>query len=130
MIPKRCSDIDDYPVVCLVDDDPIIRALFSKVIQRTGCTVVTASGVEQAAAILEQQTIHIVLSDLMMPQRDDGEQLLAFVTSRYPALPVCMMSGDWSPELISRLLKSGACRCVTKPFSAESFEELVDGLDW
>lgn len=115
--------------VCLVDDDPMMCALFSRVIQRTGCTVFLCRDAAEAILVLAQHRIDLVLSDLMMPNSSDGEKLLKSILRMYPAVPVFMMSGNMCPDTQARLVGYGASACLMKPFTADVFRRLIADLD-
>ncbi len=113
------------PTVCLVDDDPIMGFLFKRVIQRSGYNVLIASGPSEAVLILADHKVDLVLSDLMMPNYSDGEQLLACVVQNYPSVPVFIMSGNMTPDVEGKLVNMGASGCLEKPFTAEAFTKLI-----
>lgn len=115
--------------VCLVDDDPMIGALFSRVIQRTGCRVMFACGFSEAKSMINEHKVDIVISDLMMPDFSDGKQLLGFVVKNYPNIPVFMMSGNMSPDTQDNLMQWGAKACLFKPFTTDVIKQLIVNLD-
>jgi len=127
---NQAGSVARSPTVCLVDDDPMIRELFSRVIKRSGCQVVVASNAADAELVLTGEQVDIVLSDLNMPDATDGEQLLKLIKATYPILPVCMMSADWPPAARKRMLEQGASACLLKPFSTDDFTQLISGLEW
>jgi len=114
--------------VCLVDDDSMVRSLFTRVIERAGCSVATACGPAEAIQLLTQSSFDVLISDLRMPEIDDGEHLLNVVKQTYPSLPVFMMSGDWAQDTQSRVLSNGASGCLVKPFTTQTFKELLNRL--
>lgn len=116
------------PNVCLVDDDDMMLSLFSRVLKRTGCDVITAKGPEAAADVLASTQIDVLISDLRMPTIADGEQLLQLAKSRYPSLAVWMMSSEFCSEMRNHLMQSGAALCIEKPFNAEKIGQLIDQL--
>lgn len=123
------KNMNSVLTVCLVDDDPTIRTLFSRVIQRAGYNVITAGGLSEAQKSLAEHPVHVVISDLRMPEACDGERLLRFVKLHFPNLPIFMMSGDWTPDTQARLMASGANDCIIKPFTTESFSRLIENQD-
>jgi signal transduction histidine kinase/DNA-binding LacI/PurR family transcriptional regulator/CheY-like chemotaxis protein len=56
--------------ILVVDDDPIILDLHSRMIEKIGCQVVTARNGREALALIEAQTPDLILLDLMMPEMD------------------------------------------------------------
>lgn len=117
------------PKICLVDDDNIMLSLFSRIIQRSGCDVVTAKGPKDAMAVLSSGTFDLVICDLRMPDMEDGEKLLSLIRKLLPQLSIVMMSCDVPVEVHERLLAAGASGCVTKPITVAIVSSLVDTLD-
>jgi DNA-binding LacI/PurR family transcriptional regulator/DNA-binding response OmpR family regulator/nitrogen-specific signal transduction histidine kinase len=65
------STLRDKPqTILIVDDDPGILDLHSRLVAQTGRRVVTARNGSEALALVEQQTPDLILLDLMMPEMD------------------------------------------------------------
>lgn len=129
MPEEYLEDTTRRPNVCLVDDDAMMRSLFSRVLKRTGCDVVTAKGPEDAADVLANTQVDVMISDLRMPTIADGEKLLKHAQTLYPGLAVWMMSSEFCTEMRHHLLNAGAAQCIEKPFSPDSIGHLIDQLD-
>lgn len=123
------EQVQRKPTVCLVDDDDMMLSLFSRVLHRSGCDVVTAKGPEQANEILAMQAVDVVISDLRMPDIADGKALLESLRQTHPALAVWMMSSEFSKEMRQNLMNAGAAQCIEKPFNAELIGRMLDQLD-
>ena len=59
--------------VLIIEDHPDQRDLLAIVLQREGYRVVTAANGVEALEKLGQETVHIALSDIMMPKMDGFE---------------------------------------------------------
>lgn len=116
------------PNVCLVDDDDIMLSLFSRIIQRSGCDVVTARGPEAATELLASTPVDMVISDLRMPDISDGEKLLSLLHEKYPQLAIMMMSCDFSADARNSLQTAGATACIAKPLTVDCVAGLIDAL--
>ncbi|MGQ7844034.1 response regulator [Granulosicoccus sp. 3-233] len=116
------------PSICLVDDDDMMLSLFTRVLKRTGCDVITAKGPDAAADVLASTQVDVMISDLRMPNITDGEQLLRHAQKRYPSLAVWMMSSEFCSEMRDHLMKAGAAQCIEKPFNADNIGHLIDQL--
>ena len=117
------------PNVCLVDDDDIMLSLFLRIVERSGCDVVTAKGPEAAAKLLASTPVDLIISDHRMPDMVDGEGLLNLVHETYPQLAITMMSCDFTADAHTRLVAAGATACVAKPLTVDCVAGLVDALD-
>jgi DNA-binding response OmpR family regulator len=103
--------------ILLVDDEPAVLFALSEALvdRRRGIQVVTATDGREAMAVLEAQPIHLVVTDLRMPDVD-GFELLAHLRRNYPSLPVILMTALGTAEMTSRLAAAGAFECLSKPF--------------
>jgi len=102
--------------ILLVDDEPAVLFALSEALadRRRGIQVVTAADGREAMAALEAQTIHLVVTDLRMPDVD-GFELLAHLRRSHPGLPVILMTAMGTAETASLALNS-ALECLVKPF--------------
>ncbi len=78
-------------ILC-VDDEPIPLTLRKCVLERAGFQVITAESGAQALEALEQQSIDLVLTDLLMPAMS-GTELSRRIKERWSQLPVILYSG-------------------------------------
>jgi CheY-like chemotaxis protein len=66
---------DKSQTILVVDDDPGILDMHSRLVAQTGRRVITARNGREALAVVEQQTPDLILLDLMMPEMDGFEVL-------------------------------------------------------
>ncbi|MEP6745552.1 MAG: response regulator, partial [Gemmatimonadota bacterium] len=78
----------------IVDDEPAIRRIAARVLQRAGFTVLDAADGEAAFKVWQQHRDQVVLviTDVMMPRRN-GWELLEAIRAESPDLPFVMTSG-------------------------------------
>jgi DNA-binding response OmpR family regulator len=98
----------------VVEDDPEMRDLLRKVLEKEGYAVSVASGTLEAVASLSQAPFDLVVTDLVMPD-NGGLEILRVIRERNPALPVIIITafGDWGSY--SRALEMGAAAFISKP---------------
>ena len=82
--------MSDCPLLLIVDDDPILRRVLAKAMQRRGYEVLTAENVEQAITLANQHTPEYAVIDLKM----QGASGLALVPKK--PLPAF----HWAPSLL------------------------------
>jgi len=80
--------------ILLVDDEPILRDTWTKVLSELGYEVATAADGLDALAQLRCTIPDIVISDLNMP-RMSGFELLKIMCVRFPGIPLIAMSGAY-----------------------------------
>ncbi len=110
--------------VLVVDDEEDIRELIELSLLRMGLACDTAGTVEQARQLLERQRYRLCLTDMRLPD-GDGLELVEYIQSRHPGLPVAVITAFGSIETAIRALKLGAFDFVTKPVELKSLRELV-----
>jgi DNA-binding NtrC family response regulator len=100
----------------IVDDEQSIRKLCVTVGEALGFICLEADSGESALNLLEEQPVHMVLSDMVMP-RMSGLEFLEKVKKLLPRTEVALMTGHGSIETAVQAMKLGAYDYITKPFS-------------
>jgi DNA-binding NtrC family response regulator len=100
----------------IVDDEQSIRKLCSTVGEALGFVCLEAESGETALSLLEEQAVHMILSDMVMPQMS-GLEFLEKVKKLLPRTEVALMTGHGSIETAVQAMKLGAYDYITKPFS-------------
>ncbi|MEP7187755.1 MAG: substrate-binding domain-containing protein [Roseiflexaceae bacterium] len=105
--------------VLVVDDEPGVRAVATRMLARFGFTVLDAqdgaAGVELLRA--NSDAITCVLLDMTMP-RMSGEETFRLMRQIKPSVRVLLMSGYNEQEAISHFAGKGLAGFVAKPFTA------------
>ncbi|HEY1847869.1 MAG TPA: response regulator [Opitutaceae bacterium] len=105
--------------ILIVDDEPGIRELLSLMLEGAGHTVASAEDGLQAPKILASKPIDVVITDLLMPERD-GLEFITEVRKKYPKVKIIAMSGGGhiARDSYLRIAKNfGAHVLLEKPFS-------------
>jgi DNA-binding NtrC family response regulator len=98
----------------IVEDDPEMRDLLRKVLEKEDYRISTAGDGREAFARIAREDFDLVVTDMLMPS-DGGLELLEAVRRSYPTLPVIIVTafGDW--DSYSRALALGAAAFISKP---------------
>ena len=98
-----------------LEDDPNDAALVQSALEAAGiaCTTICVHSREAFVAMLERGGIDLVLSDFTLPAFD-GASAMEIVRTRWPDLPVIVVSGTLGEERAIDSLKSGATDYVLK----------------
>jgi PAS domain S-box-containing protein len=106
--------------VLLVEDDDRVRGLVANVLRKRGYTVLEASRGDDALALVERHaaTIHLLLSDLVMPGMS-GRSVADRVAELRPDTRVLLMSG-YSDDAILCGVEHAKTSFIQKPFSMEA----------
>jgi PAS domain S-box-containing protein len=112
--------------ILLVDDDDTIRTAVSRLLGRSGYTVIPASSAVDALRMLEQESRHVdlVLSDMVMPGMS-GAELAYEVRVRFPHAAVVLMSGYTKDRVLDDEVLGAETLFLEKPFSMEQLGATV-----
>ena len=115
--------------VLLVDDDASLLKLLAIRIESKGYQVTTCESGLAALQILKSHVFDAVITDLRMDEMD-GMALHRQLQSRYPALPVIMMTAHGSIPDAVEATKQGIFAFITKPVDKdELFDSLANAID-
>jgi DNA-binding response OmpR family regulator len=81
--------------ILVVDDDRVALGNLCQFLNEEGYEVEYAADGLQALRLLEENTFHLVLSDIFMPKMD-GFRLLDQVRSRFANTPIILMTADFT----------------------------------
>jgi DNA-binding NtrC family response regulator len=98
--------------VLVVDDDRQILGLVEKMLRPQGVTVISASRPSEAIRICEGQPVHVLISDVNMPEMDGGRLAERFLQLQ-PAARVLLISGH---ARLPAAAKLPHVRFLRKPF--------------
>lgn len=109
--------------ILIIDDDAVVRSLLLDVLSDCyECN--TASTAEEAIEFLNVEHYDAVLTDIGLPGLN-GIGLLKRIRSKGLNTPVIVISGKGDEQDSQSLLKLGAFAYLTKPFSLEQMENVV-----
>ncbi len=110
--------------IWVIDDDRSIRWVLEKALKQADMEVSSFSGATGVLDALEKARPDALISDVRMPGID-GLQLLEQVQSRYPDLPVIIMTAHSDLDSAVSAYQGGAFEYLPKPFDVDEAVELV-----
>jgi DNA-binding NtrC family response regulator len=116
--------------ILLVDDEEAIRSMLRKILDQEGRSFLEASDGLKAQGILRGEPCDLVVSDVIMPDCD-GIELVMAIRRNHPNLPVIVMSGGGranTERYLTLAEKLGSMRIFEKPFNASKLRIVVDEL--
>jgi len=110
--------------VLVVDDEPIVRDVVTRYLERDGHTILTADSGDEARGVIEGEAPSLVVLDVMLPGETDGLALCRWIRATSD-LPVILLTarGDEADRIVG--LELGADDYVTKPFSPRELASRV-----
>jgi DNA-binding response OmpR family regulator len=117
---------EDPTLVLVIDDDPQVRILVSRLLRHEGYDVIEAGEAGEALRQVDQREPDLVLLDVVMPQVD-GIDLLGEIRTR-STVPVIMLTalGDEADRILG--LRSGADDYMVKPFSPGELSARIESV--
>ncbi|WP_273759456.1 sigma-54 dependent transcriptional regulator [Bartonella sp. ML70XJBT.G] len=106
--------------ILIVDDEADIRELVAGILDDEGYETRVACNSDEALAQISERIPKLIFLDIWLQgSRLDGLALLDEIKTRYPALPVVMISGHGNIETAVSAIKRGAYDFIEKPFKAD-----------
>ncbi len=112
--------------ILLVEDEPAVRAVIAKTLARAGYHLLVADDPGHAMAIAHshEAPIHLLLSDVIMPQMS-GPELAQRIVTRRPEMAVLYVSGFADRLGINLGARSARTAFLHKPFTAAALTTKV-----
>ena len=112
--------------VLVVDDDIEILQLMSRIIERSGYHVKSASDAEEALKLIMENQFNLVISDISLPGMS-GIELYNKVRNKYECPEFIFMSGYAVNDMDEMILESAA-DFFPKPFRIKSVMETISRI--
>ncbi|HWV15341.1 MAG TPA: twitching motility response regulator PilG [Cellvibrio sp.] len=112
--------------VMVIDDSKTIRRTAETLLEKVGCTVITATDGFDALAKIADTRPDIIFVDIMMP-RLDGYQTCSLIknNSEFKLIPVIMLSSKDGLFDKAKGRIVGSDQYLTKPFSKSELLEAI-----
>ena len=112
--------------VLVVDDDIAILQLMSKIIERSGYHVKSASNAEEALKLIMKNQFNLVISDISLPGMS-GIELYKQVRNKYESPDFIFMSGYAVDDMDESILESVA-GFFPKPFQIKNIMDTISNI--
>lgn len=113
--------------ILVVDDEKPLRDLNTYILSNAGYRVLTASNGIEALTILEEESVDLVLSDIIMPNMD-GNLLAERIKQLYPGLKIQFISGHMKKEDFTETNADLYQNILNKPVAAATLLKRVRSL--
>lgn len=111
----------------VVDDDADLRIIMSQAFPKDKYRTFQAESGLAAVKLLGQHRIHLVISDIKMPDMD-GIQLLKEIRKSDPRTPFVILISGFSDLTVEEAYDMGASAVMSKPFSRKTLLNRVESL--
>ncbi len=110
--------------ILVVDDEAAMREGLAECLRTDGHEVVTCGDAQAAESLVTEQDFELVITDLVMEQRD-GMELLEWLQERHPDTAVIMITGHSTVATAVEAMRKGAFDYVAKPFRLDEVRMTV-----
>ncbi|MEL6366665.1 MAG: response regulator [Pseudomonadota bacterium] len=117
----------DFRRVLLVEDNIVNQCVATEILKRIGVQVEIANHGGEALELLQQQSFDFVFMDCQMPEMDGFEATRRIrQTAELESLPVVALTANALSGDRQRCLDAGMSDYLTKPFTKEQLETMLD----
>ena len=122
-------DVDGRPRILIVEDQPDVQILLTKILIQAGYEITSTSDGERALRLLAELEFDLVVLDVMMPKLD-GYAVLRSMRhlGRFSSTAVVMLTALGSDRDWLKALHLGAHDYLPKPFDPDELLRLVESL--
>jgi DNA-binding NtrC family response regulator len=113
--------------VLVVDDDVSLVETLRSVLEDVGYRVLAAPEGAKAMALMQQENVDLVLTDLVM-SGTTGEELLVDIRRAFPDIPVVAMTAFASVPSAAAVTRLGAAEYLSKPMELNQLRDVVRAL--
>ena len=111
--------------ILVVDDEESIRRLMEKELNSMRRNVCSADSARHALELIERQQFDVIVLDIRLPD-GDGIDLLEKFKQAIPDVEVILITGYGNVENAVEAMKLGAYDYITKPFTLDRVELVVE----
>lgn len=118
----------DVKRILLVDDEPpIVEYLARKIKQVAKYDTIIANNGQEAIQLLQENSVHLVITDLVMPYMG-GIELLKTIRKRWSQIPVVILTGYGTLHDAIEAVKYGASNFILKPFDMSELFAVIEKI--
>ncbi len=112
--------------ILVVEDQPALQTLVSRMLAHSNCQVVVASSAEEAQQVLAESAapIDVVLTDVVMAG-NSGYLLAKWINETRPGLPVIYMTGYSEKAIAHHDIVDAGTTLLQKPFTREALVSTI-----
>jgi CheY-like chemotaxis protein len=115
------------PTICVVDDEPGIRAELGNWLEDYGYKVISSSGGDDALEQIQERQPALIVLDIIMPEMDGLEMLARLKANPQTAsIPVIMLTAKKESATIIKAQGLRAADYFMKPFESDELLKSIE----
>ncbi len=114
--------------ILIADDSRVMRQIVTRTLRQAGFDghdLVEATNGAEAFELVQKESPDLVLSDWNMPEMT-GIELLTALRGAGSTVPFGFVTSEGLPEMREKAEAAGALFLIAKPFTADSFRDVLD----
>jgi DNA-binding response OmpR family regulator len=114
--------------ILIIDDEPMIRHLAARILDRAGFRTISAANGVQGLARFRRERPALVITDLIMPERE-GIETIRYIRREGANIPIIAISGGTltgTADFLAMARELGATAILRKPFEPIELLLLVE----
>lgn len=108
----------------VIDDEPDILELLDITLGRMGITTDQAADIQQAKALLAQNSYQLCLTDMRLPD-GNGLEIVHYIQHQCPHTPVAVITAHGCIDTAIESMKAGAFDFISKPVDLATLRKIV-----
>jgi two-component system, NtrC family, response regulator HydG len=117
--------MDRQATILVVEDDPAVGESLRLLLRKRGYAVLLAPHGREGLSVFRQETVDLVVTDLVMPKMD-GLQLLQKLKELRPETEVIVITAQGTVERAVQAMKLGAFDFIEKPINPRVISLVVE----
>ncbi|MCK5172311.1 MAG: response regulator, partial [Planctomycetes bacterium] len=115
----------DGRTVLFVDDEEKVLASLERTLRDEPYNILFACSGKETLEILRQQEVHVIVTDMRMPEMS-GLELLRTVKTNYPHIIRMVLSGDANTDTLLGSINQGEIyRFIPKPWKSNELKTII-----
>ena len=113
------SAVKSAPTILFVDDSPVARRLFTRLLKTRGYKVTGAADAREALALFSKENFDVVIADLHLKSELDGIDVLREIEKVRPNKGKILLTATDPKDVESSVQALGGA-CITKPVTLKN----------
>lgn len=111
--------------ILIVDDDPQLQDIAKQMLTELQYTVFVVGSGEEAIQFIENNTVDLVLIDMIMHPGINGRETYQGIVERHPGQKALIVSGFSESSEVTATIEMGARGFIAKPYSLDVLGKIV-----
>ena len=111
--------------ILFVDDDRLVRQLFTRLLVKRGYRVSWAADRQQAVALFSKQHFDVVIAELHLRSSPDGLDILRGFQNLQPTIGKILITST-DPEAVETSVKALGAVCIPKPVKIDDLLAAIE----